>query len=138
MPLAIEKSVPAWQLRNFSILFQIVRQCSNFSCSLFVLTKKVINCQQTDLNCGMALCRDGLKGEILDPNDCGLHPLIHTLLEFNLAQNIEKKKAEPRTPHFLSLNHDIVARSQEEKCRLKYVRVFYLLIARASHNSARG
>jgi len=30
----------------------------------------------------MALCRDGLKGEILDPNDCELHPLIHTLLGF--------------------------------------------------------
>jgi hypothetical protein len=56
---AIEKSVPAWRLRNFSILFQVVRQYSNYSCSLFILTKKVINCQQTDLNCGMALCADG-------------------------------------------------------------------------------
>ncbi len=41
--------------------------------------------------------------------NCGLHPLIHTLLESNLAQNLEKKKAEPGTPHFLSLNQDIVA-----------------------------
>jgi hypothetical protein len=39
----------------------------------------------------------------------------------NLAQDIEKKKAEPRTPHFLSLNQDIVAWSQEAKCALKYV-----------------
>jgi hypothetical protein len=38
-----------------------------------------------------------------------LHPLIHTLLEFALAQDVEKKKAEPRTPHFLSLKQDIVA-----------------------------
>jgi hypothetical protein len=40
-----------------------------------------------------------------------LHPLIHSLLEFELAQDVEKKKAEPKTPHFLSLNQDIVARS---------------------------
>ncbi len=38
-----------------------------------------------------------------------------------LAQDFEKKKAEPKTPHFLSLNQDIVAWSQDEKCRLKYV-----------------
>ncbi len=31
------------------------------------------------------------------------------------------KKAELRTPYFLSLNQDIVARSQKEKCELKYV-----------------
>jgi len=29
-----------------------------------------------------------------------LHPLIHTLLEFTLAQDVEKKKAEPRTPQY--------------------------------------
>jgi len=34
---------------------------------------------------------------------------------------LRRKKAEPRTPHFLSLNQDIVAWSQEEKCGLKYV-----------------
>jgi len=28
---------------------------------------------------------------------------------------VEKKKAEPRTPHFLRLNQDIVARSQEQQ-----------------------
>ena len=53
--------------------------------------------------------------------DCGLHPLIHTFLKFNLTQDIEKKKAEPKTPHILSLNQDIVAWSQVEKCGLKYV-----------------
>ena len=53
--------------------------------------------------------------------NCGLYPLIHTLLEFTLAQDVEKKEAEPRTPHFLSLNQDIVALSQEQKCGLKYV-----------------
>jgi hypothetical protein len=26
-----------------------------------------------------------------------------------LAQDVEKKKAEPRTPHFFSLNQDIAA-----------------------------
>jgi len=52
--------------------------------------------------------------------DCELHPLIHTLLDFNLAQDIEKKKAEVRTPHFLSLIQDIVAWSQKQKCELKY------------------
>jgi hypothetical protein len=31
------------------------------------------------------------------------------------AQDIEKKKAEPKTPHFLSLKQDIVAWSQEAK-----------------------
>jgi hypothetical protein len=36
------------------------------------------------------------------------------------AQEVEKKKAEPKTPHFLSLNQDIVAWSQEKKCGLKY------------------
>jgi hypothetical protein len=31
-----------------------------------------------------------------------------------------KKNAEAKTPHFLSLNQDIVAWSQDEKCGLKY------------------
>ncbi len=29
---------------------------------------------------------------------CELHPLIHTLPKFALAQDAEKKKAEPKTP----------------------------------------
>jgi len=33
----------------------------------------------------------------------------------------QKKKAEPKTPHFLSLSQDIVGSSQDEKCGLKYV-----------------
>jgi len=33
----------------------------------------------------------------------------------------EHKKAELKTPHFLSLNQDIVASPQDEKCGLKYV-----------------
>jgi len=37
-----------------------------------------------------------------------LHPLIHTLLEFDLAQDLEKKKAESRTPHFHGLDQDKV------------------------------
>ena len=40
-----------------------------------------------------------------------LHPLIHTLAPRNLTQDIGKKKAESKTPHFLSSNQDIVARS---------------------------
>jgi hypothetical protein len=44
--------------------------------------------------------------------DCGLHPLIHTIAPETSAQDVEKKKAELKTPHFLSLNQDIVARSQ--------------------------
>jgi len=36
-------------------------------------------------------------------------PLIHTLLGFAQAQDVEKKKAEPVTPHLLGLNQDIVA-----------------------------
>jgi hypothetical protein len=55
------------------------------------------------------------------PQNCRLHPLIHTGLESNLAQDIEKKKAEQKTPHFLGINQDIVAWSQEGKCGLKYV-----------------
>ena len=42
-------------------------------------------------------------------NNCELHPLIHTLLKFNLVQDVEKKKAEPKNLQFLSLNRDIVA-----------------------------
>jgi len=36
-------------------------------------------------------------------------------------QMLKRKKAEPKTPHFLSLNQDIVPWSQDEKCGLKYV-----------------
>jgi hypothetical protein len=32
-----------------------------------------------------------------------------------------RKKAEPKTPHFLGSNQDIVVCSQEQKCGLKYV-----------------
>ena len=42
-----------------------------------------------------------------------LHPLIHTYLRFASAQNVEKRKAEPTAPHSLSLNQDVVGRSQE-------------------------
>ena len=52
--------------------------------------------------------------------DCELHPLIHTLPPRTSAPDVEKKKAEPKTPHFLSLNQDIVAWSQKQKCGLKY------------------
>jgi hypothetical protein len=41
--------------------------------------------------------------------NCRLHPLIHTFVKFTLPQDFEKKKAEPKTPHFLSLNQDVVA-----------------------------
>jgi len=34
---------------------------------------------------------------------------------------VEKKKAKQKTPHFFSLNQDIVPWSSEEKCELKYV-----------------
>jgi hypothetical protein len=33
-------------------------------------------------------------------SDFILHPLIRTWLEFDLAQNVENRKAEPRTPLF--------------------------------------
>ena len=36
------------------------------------------------------------------------HPLIHIPLGFALAQDVGKKKAEPKTPLFFSLNQDIV------------------------------
>jgi hypothetical protein len=45
---------------------------------------------------------------------------MHTSPGFVQAQDFEKKKAEPKTPHFLSLTQDIVARPQEAKCALKY------------------
>jgi hypothetical protein len=38
-----------------------------------------------------------------------------------VMQNWGMKKAEPKTPHFLSLNQNIVDGSQEQKCELKYV-----------------
>jgi len=45
-----------------------------------------------------------------------LHPLIHTRPDFTAAQDVEKKKAELKTPHFFSLNQNIVASPQDEKC----------------------
>jgi hypothetical protein len=36
------------------------------------------------------------------PGKFTLHPLIHTFPFLNSAQDIEKKKAEPVTPHLLS------------------------------------
>jgi len=53
-------------------------------------------------------------------SECALHPLIHIPLRIAQAQDVEKKKAEPRTPHFVSLNQDIVGWSQGGKCELKY------------------
>ena len=50
-----------------------------------------------------------------------LHPLIHTLLRFNQAQDVEEKKAEPKTPHFCSLNQDVVAWSKEAKWGVCYL-----------------
>jgi hypothetical protein len=41
--------------------------------------------------------------------NCGFHPLIHTSPGFAQPQDVENKKAEPKTPHFLGLNQDIVA-----------------------------
>jgi len=51
--------------------------------------------------------------------NCGLHPLIHTPLGFAQAQDVGKKKVEPKTPHLLSLNQDIVALPQETKVCIK-------------------
>ena len=64
-----------------------------------------------------------MNGKIQDERreKCELHPLIHTFIKFNLVQDLEKKKAESKTPHFLSLKQDIVAWSAEQKCGLKYV-----------------
>ena len=58
---------------------------------------------------------------IHSPQKFGLHPLIHTIVLKTSAQDVEKKKAELKTPHFLRLNQDIVASPQDEKCGLKYV-----------------
>jgi len=65
---------------------------------------------------GHALFLGGTIGETLGWR---LHPLIHTLLGFPQAQDVEKK-AEPKTSHFLSLNQDVVDRSKGEKWVLKY------------------
>jgi hypothetical protein len=65
-----------------------------------------------------------LKKEVCETkqitNARGLYCKPHTN-GINLAQDVEKKKTEQRTPHFLSLDQDIVALPQEEKCGLKYV-----------------
>jgi hypothetical protein len=53
--------------------------------------------------------------------DFVLHPLIHTPLGFVQAQDVEKKKAELKTPHFFGLNLDIVPWSKDAKWGLKYV-----------------
>ena len=44
-----------------------------------------------------------------------------TPLGFALAQNVENKQAELKTPHFSSLSQDMVASSKKQKCGLKYV-----------------
>jgi hypothetical protein len=67
--------------------------------------------------------------------DCGSHPLIHTFPESSWAQNVEKKKAEPKTPHFPSLNQHIVARSKEGKWGLKYVMWIFTVI---EYHTAQG
>jgi len=59
--------------------------------------------------------------ELKVPQNFVLHPLIHTSLGFAQAQDVEKKKAETETPHFLSSNQDIVYWAKEEKCQLKHV-----------------
>jgi hypothetical protein len=46
----------------------------------------------------------------------------------NLPQDVEQKKAEPKTPHFLSLIQDIVASPQDEKCGLKYDRYNFSIL----------
>jgi len=65
-----------------------------------------------------------------------LHPLIHTLIGFVQAQDVEKKKAESRTPHSKRLNQDIVASPQEEKCGLKYVIFSFRWLIRTGDISA--
>jgi hypothetical protein len=50
-----------------------------------------------------------------------LHPLIQTIRQEASAPDVEKKKAELKTPHFLPLKQDVVALSREGECRLKYV-----------------
>jgi hypothetical protein len=42
--------------------------------------------------------------------NCRSHPLMHTPPIFAQVQNVEKKKAEPKTTHFLRLDQDIVPR----------------------------
>ena len=71
----------------------------------------------------------GEKNGILRMGKYRLHPLIHTFASETSAQDVEKKKAKPRTPHLLSLNQDIVARSEKQKCGLKYV--IYTLVTSA-------
>ena len=58
---------------------------------------------------------------LLGQAKCKLHPLIYTIASESSAHNVEKKKAEQKTPHFLSPNQDIVVCAQEVKCELKYV-----------------
>ena len=58
-----------------------------------------------------------------------------TLPTETLLQDVEKKKAESLTPHFLSLDQDIVAGSQEEKCGLKYVICAFAVIELSLNDS---
>ena len=46
-------------------------------------------------------------------------PLIHTFPPKSSTQDLEKKKAEPVTLHFLSLNQDTVSRAYPWRCRGK-------------------
>ena len=48
----------------------------------------------------------------MEAANCALHPLIHTLGFLNSSQDVEKKKAESKTPHFLSLKQDFVSEPQ--------------------------
>jgi len=52
-------------------------------------------------------------------NNFTLHPLIHTLLKFNLAQDIESIKNGAETPHFLGLNPIYCSRLSKVKVGIK-------------------
>ena len=43
---------------------------------------------------------NGCRGK-WEESECESHPLIHTLLESNLIQDVVKKKAEPKSALFL-------------------------------------
>jgi hypothetical protein len=45
-----------------------------------------------------------MAGSVALVTNCALHPLIHTFASGKSAQDVEKKKAERRTPHFIGLS----------------------------------
>ena len=75
--------------------------------------KRKANTLKSVFRCHIGITVNGRRQSGTAEANFASHPLIHSLLGSAQAQNVDKKKAEPKTSHFSCLNQDIVAGSQE-------------------------